>query len=153
MAPQWCTKFRVFNVLLLLCVLNALLFRSYFGSGLQTLLWTRGNRTAPRVTATSLLNTTVVTHSSSSSSSVTNTSLHGGSSPTAAGQAVTEGVKDGVKEGVKEGVTEALAPVAGPGAPMEAWGKLVKPLANVAAPWRPDNTSTLCPLVPPNLGE
>ena len=50
-------------------------------------------------------------------------------------------------------VTERLDPVGGAGRPMEAWGRVVKPRANVTAPWSRDNTSTLCPLVPPNLGE
>ena len=51
------------------------------------------------------------------------------------------------------GVSKGLDPVGGAGWPMEAWGQVVKPRANVTAPWSRDNTSTLCPLVPPNLGE
>ena len=51
------------------------------------------------------------------------------------------------------GVSKGLDPAGGAGQPMEAWGRVVKPRANVTAPWSLDNTSTLCPLVPPNLGE
>lgn len=46
-----------------------------------------------------------------------------------------------------------LSVVEGPGPLLEARGKVVKPQANVKAPWVPDTTTTLCPPVPPELGE
>ena len=55
--------------------------------------------------------------------------------------------------GVSRLASKGLDPVGGAGRPLEAWGKVVKPRANVSAPWSRDNTSTLCPLVPPKLGE
>ncbi|XP_025096748.1 beta-1,4-N-acetylgalactosaminyltransferase bre-4-like isoform X1 [Pomacea canaliculata] len=44
-----------------------------------------------------------------------------------------------------------LPVVEGPGPLLEARGKVVKPQANVKAPWVPDTTTTLCPPVPPEL--
>lgn len=46
-----------------------------------------------------------------------------------------------------------LSVVEGPGPLLEARGKVVKPQANVKVPWVPDTTTTLCPPVPPELGE
>ena len=125
---QGCTKFRVFNVLLLLCVINVLVFRSYFGHGLQSLIWTSGNVTFPH------FNTT--TASSGATLLVTRALVtgkpHGSSLPD---------------------VKEKLDPAGGAGRPLEAWGTVVKPRAKVTAPWSRDNTTVLCPLVPPKLGE
>ena len=126
---QWCTKFRAFNVLLVLCVINVLVFRSYFGTGLRSLLWISGNVTQPDahtpLTVTPAMTRSLVVTSQPPAPSAATVSI----------------------------VTERLDPAGGAGRPMEAWGRVVKPRANVTAPWSRDNTSTLCPLVPPNLGE
>ena len=126
---QWCTKFRAFYVLLVLCVINALVFRSYFGTGLRTLLLINGNLTQPpprtSSTVTPVMTRALVVTSNPLASSASTVSV----------------------------VTERLDSAGGAGRPMEAWGQVVKPRANVTAPWSRDNTSTLCPLVPPNLGE
>lgn len=55
--------------------------------------------------------------------------------------------------GMALGTVDSLDPVGGPGPLMKAFGKVVKPQANVTAPWLGYNTTSLCPLVPPKLGE
>ena len=121
--PQLCTKFRLFNLLLVLCVINGVLFRSYFINKLDTRRFSNLTvRDVARTSPRTLLTTITAVSSTPSSPDVTTT-------------------------------TAPLGPVGGPGPTLEAKGKVVKPLAGVKAPWSSYNVTELCPLVPPKLGE
>ncbi|KAK7108438.1 beta-1,4-N-acetylgalactosaminyltransferase bre-4-like [Littorina saxatilis] len=66
---------------------------------------------------------------------------------------VTKGRSNDTKSSVNvtQGDGAKLQPVDGRPKPLEAFGKLVVPRANVTAPWKRNTTTTPCPLVPPNL--
>ncbi|PVD28398.1 hypothetical protein C0Q70_10985 [Pomacea canaliculata] len=155
---QSCTKFRVFNILLLLCVVNFLLYRSFFhqrvASGGTSIMTMDLNATAH---ASRRYNSS---GRSSGRSSVRTTT------PTTTTRTTTLSVKDsaagidvntrnpsnaGGDNSTSRQSEGSLPVVQGPAPLLESRGKVVKPLANVKAPWAPDNTTTLCPLVPPKL--
>ncbi|XP_025096743.1 beta-1,4-galactosyltransferase 1-like isoform X2 [Pomacea canaliculata] len=157
---QSCTKFRVFNILLLLCVVNFLLYRSFFhqrvASGGTSIMTMDLNATAH---ASRRYNSS---GRSSGRSSVRTTT------PTTTTRTTTLSVKDsaagidvntrnpsnaGGDNSTSRQSEGSLPVVQGPAPLLESRGKVVKPLANVKAPWAPDNTTTLCPLVPPKLGK
>nr|KAG5694877.1 hypothetical protein BaRGS_029494 [Batillaria attramentaria] len=159
---QSCTKFRIFNLLLAISVVNVVVYRTFFMGGFRGSWW--GSATyapAAYVSVTSSNDTSLALVRNApplvpvAADGKANATVAGKANATVAGKANATAATVAGKANAtadKGGVEdEVLPPVGGPAKPLEAFGKLVQARANVTAPWAVDNTTTLCPLVPPKL--
>ncbi|KAL8575362.1 hypothetical protein ACOMHN_048655 [Nucella lapillus] len=135
---QHCTKFRLFIVLLFLGLLNIVFFRTYINQTLGTIL--RVSKVSHTLQGNTMLRDNI----------------------TLWGNIMSRGSTTSLVEKVKEFNTtralygknatrQAASQVPTLDGPLIAFGKIVKPRANITAPWKKGNNSTPCPLVPPNL--